>query len=293
MHEGRIIKSLSGFYYVSNDNGVFQCKGRGVFRKRKITPLVGDLVKFELDENNEGYIKEIANRKNEMIRPPVANLDQAIIVSSAKEPGLSTKLLDRFLILVESIHIKPIIFISKIDLLEQSDLDGIKQIQTEYKNIGYDVQLITTNNTEETRKLLAYFTNQITVISGQSGVGKSSLLNVLLPTINLKTDNISQSLGRGKHTTRHVELIPINNGLVADTPGFSSLEFDMIQTEDLSNFFPEMRERKHDCKFRGCMHDKEPNCAIKQAVTDDEITDYRYEHYLEFLQEIKSRKPRY
>lgn len=293
MQKGRIIKSLSGFYSVSNENGTYECKGRGVFRKRKITPLVGDIVSFELDENEEGYIKEIEPRMNELVRPPIANVNQAIIVSSAKKPDFSSKLLDRFLVLIESAGIQPIILITKMDLVSEGERHKLEKYKEDYKNIGYDIHLVSTKNKLDANLILDFFSNQITVIAGQSGVGKSSLLNTLLPSLNLKTADISSSLGRGKHTTRHVELLSINNGLVADTPGFSSLDFEKIEQEDLTDCFPEMKERKTQCKFRGCMHDKEPKCAIKSAVDQEKITTYRYEHYLEFLTEIQSRKPRY
>src|SRR5699024_10062105 len=293
MQKGRIIKSLSGFYYVSNENGIFQCKGRGVFRKRKISPLVGDLVKFELDENDEGYITEIESRTNELLRPPIANVDQAVIVSSVKNPEFNPKLLDRFLVLIESAGIKPIIFVTKMDLVNEEELNRIKNFKRDYENIGYDFQFFSIKQSNVQYRLLNYFPDQITVIAGQSGVGKSSILNTLLPSLDLKTADISKSLGRGKHTTRHVELLLINNGLVADTPGFSSLDFKNIEQKELTDCFPEMRKRKQYCKCRGCMHNKDPKCAVKLVVNNEEISSYRYEHYLEFLAEIKSRKPRY
>src|SRR5699024_9449852 len=260
---------------------------------RKISPLVGDFVKFELDENDEGYITEIESRTNELIRPPIANVDQAVIVSSVKNPEFNPKLLDRFLVLIESAGIKPIIFVTKMDLVNEEELNIIQKIKNDYEDIGYDFQLLSIKQSNEQHKLLDYFPNQITVIAGQSGVGKSSVLNTLLPSLELKTADISKSLGRGKHTTRHVELLKINEGLVADTPGFSSLDFSNIEQDELTDYFPEMRERKQYCKFRGCMHDKEPKCAVKLAVKNEEISSNRYEHYLEFLTEIKSRKPRY
>jgi len=293
MHKGRIIKSLSGFYSVKSEDETYECKGRGVFRKRKITPLVGDLVSFELDENKEGYIKEIEPRINELVRPPIANVNQAIVVSSAKEPNFNPKLLDRFLVLIESIGIQPIILITKVDLLSQEELHKLKQFQGDYQQAGYDIHLVSIKNSDDARIILEYLSNQITVIAGQSGVGKTSLLNMLSPSLDLKTGNISSSLGRGKHTTRHVELLNINGGLVADTPGFSSLDFNNIEQEELTNYFPEMKSIKNQCKFRGCVHDKEPGCAVKLAVNESEIANYRYEHYLEFLSEIQSRKPRY
>ncbi|MBS3680097.1 ribosome small subunit-dependent GTPase A [Ornithinibacillus massiliensis] len=293
MPEGRIIKALSGFYYVQTTKDIFQCKGRGVFRKKNITPLVGDFVSFDIREDKEGYITEIKPRTNELIRPPIANISQAIIVSSAIEPEFSSTLLDRFLVLIEAKGIQPIIFITKIDLLTEEQLQVIQKYQADYEAIGYRTELFSTKKTMDSERIQGYLQDHVTVIAGQSGVGKSSLINVLSPDTQLKTADISKSLGRGKHTTRHVELIEINHGLVADTPGFSALDFDEIEAEELSDCFPEMRERKEYCKFRGCLHAKEPKCAVKDAVENGELPKYRYDHYISFLEEIQTRKPRY
>jgi ribosome biogenesis GTPase / thiamine phosphate phosphatase len=293
MPEGRIIKALSGFYYVQTDDGVFQCKGRGVFRKRNITPLVGDFVFFDIREGNEGYITEIKDRTNELIRPPIANITQAFIVSSATMPDFSTTLLDRFLVLIEAKGIKPIIFITKIDLLTEEQLIKIEAYKKDYEKIGYQVELFSSKEPPRAERVKEYLTNQVTVIAGQSGVGKSSLINALSPELLLHTADISKSLGRGKHTTRHVELIEINNGLIADTPGFSALDFEEIEATDLSDCFPEISDLKDQCKFRGCLHAKEPKCAVKAAIEEKSIPTYRYEHYISFLEEIQSRKPRY
>ncbi|WP_010096720.1 ribosome small subunit-dependent GTPase A [Ornithinibacillus scapharcae] len=293
MPEGRIIKALSGFYYVQATEGVFQCKSRGVFRKKNITPLVGDYVSFDHREENEGYITEVKVRTNELIRPPIANITQAIIVSSATMPDFSTTLLDRFLVLIEAKGITPIIFITKTDLLTDEQIVDLKEYQADYEGIGYKVEMFSAKDPKEMVRIKDYLKDQVTVIAGQSGVGKSSLINALSPESLLKTADISKSLGRGKHTTRHVELIEINNGLVADTPGFSALDFSEIEADELSSCFPEMRERLENCKFRGCLHAKEPKCAVKDAVEQGEIPMYRYEHYISFLEEIQSRKPRY
>ncbi|UFU00984.1 ribosome small subunit-dependent GTPase A [Radiobacillus kanasensis] len=293
MAEGRIIKALSGFYYVQSDNRVFQCRGRGVFRKNKVTPLVGDVVDFDESNPGEGYIQKVYSRKNELVRPPIANIDQAVIVTSASQPDFSTLLLDRFLVLIESKNIQPIIFVSKMDMVSEDEAKRILQCKEDYEKIGYPVQLITTKDPDQMNEIVPYFKEKITVIAGQSGVGKSSMLNTINPVFNLETNEISESLGRGKHTTRHVELLEVSGGLVADTPGFSSLEFNELELEELPDCFPEMRERRDECKFRGCMHNKEPKCAVKAAVDSGEIPTYRYEHYLSFVEEIQSRKPRY
>jgi ribosome biogenesis GTPase / thiamine phosphate phosphatase len=293
MPEGKIVKALSGFYYVLHDGRMIQCRGRGVFRKNKITPLVGDEVVFQAENDREGYIMEVKERKNELVRPPIANVDQAILVFSAAEPSFSTVLLDRFLVLVEYNHIKPLICITKMDLTNEDEKQAIMKYANQYRDIGYEV-LITSSETEAgVDGLNQHIENKISVFAGQSGVGKSSLLNVLRPDLDLKTDNISTHLGRGKHTTRHVELISIGNGLIADTPGFSSLEFTNIEAEELAFCFPEIRRESENCKFRACLHISEPKCAVKTAVESQGITHYRYQHYVDFLQEIKDRKPRY
>ncbi|AOP14900.1 ribosome small subunit-dependent GTPase A [Bacillus licheniformis] len=294
MPEGKIIKALSGFYYVLDGDQVIQCRGRGVFRKNKVTPLVGDDVVYQADNDKEGYILEIKDRFNELVRPPISNVDQAVLVFSAKEPTFSMSLLDRFLVLVEAGDIRPIICITKMDLVDDDALkEQIHQYAEDYRNIGYSVYLTSMKSGRGIEDIIPHFQDKITVFAGQSGVGKSSLLNAISPDLELKTAGISAHLGRGKHTTRHVELIDINGGLVADTPGFSSLEFAGIEAEDLGQTFLEIGEKSAECKFRGCLHIKEPNCAVKRAVENGEIAQYRYNHYVEFLTEIKDRKPRY
>jgi ribosome biogenesis GTPase len=293
MPEGKIIKALSGFYYVAGENGVTQCRGRGVFRKNKVTPLVGDQVLFEAENEREGYIMEVFERKNDLIRPPIANVDQAILVFSAVQPDFNPLLLDRFLVLIESKHILPIICISKMDIVSENRLKEIQKFAEDYRQIGYEVQLTSTDDNQTIDLLLPFFKDKLTVFAGQSGVGKSSILQVLRPDLVIKTDEISTHLGRGKHTTRHVELMDVGGGLVADTPGFSSLEFTEIEVTELSECFPEMRRIQQDCKFRGCTHLSEPKCAVKEALQTGDVKPYRYDHYLEFLQEIKERKPRY
>ncbi|MFD2682876.1 ribosome small subunit-dependent GTPase A [Bacillus seohaeanensis] len=293
MAEGKIIKALSGFYYVLSDNDITQCRGRGVFRKNKVTPLVGDYVEFQAENDTEGYLLKVFERKNELVRPPIANVDQAILIFSASEPNFSPGLLDRFLVLVESENIEPVICITKIDLLTEKEQSDIENYVRDYKSFGYEV-ILTSSKTEQGLKELAPFLkDKISVFAGQSGVGKSSLLNALRPELELKTADISAHLGRGKHTTRHVELIEIDGGLVADTPGFSSLEFSELDVENLPNCFPEMVEVSDSCKFRGCLHINEPKCAVKTGVESGTIPSYRYDHYLTFHKEIKERKPRY
>jgi ribosome biogenesis GTPase len=290
MPKGTIIKALSGYYYVKSEDEVYQCRGRGNFRKRKLTPLVGDEVAFESSNKTDGYVLELFERKNELIRPPIANVDQALIIFSAKEPSFNTLLLDRFLVHIEANDILPVICLSKLDLLQEKS--AIEAELDVYREIGY--QVIVTSSTEkigleDVREIVS---DKVTVIAGQSGVGKSTLLNALNPELNLETNEISNHLGRGKHTTRHVELIPLGEGLVADTPGFSSLDFVDMEPEDLTIYFPEMRDVRAQCKFRGCTHTSEPKCAVKEALGDGRISQFRYDHYKQFLEEVKEKKQR-
>lgn len=294
MAEGRIIKALSGFYYVQSNGTIYACKGRGVFRNQNITPLVGDFVVFDITENGEGYIKEIKPRDNELFRPPIANVTQAIIVNAACHPSFSSLLLDRFLVLAESKGIKPpMIVITKKDLATEEEIVEMNGYKEEYEQLGYDFLFVSLEKEQEFEEIKQFIENEVTVLMGQSGVGKSTLLNAINPAFDIETKEISYSLGRGKHTTRHVELLEVNDGLVADTPGFSAIDFREIEAEDLSDYFIELKEKSNECKFRRCLHDKEPKCAVKKAVEKGEIKGYRYDHYLQFLQEIMDRKPRY
>ncbi|SHN15633.1 ribosome small subunit-dependent GTPase A [Gracilibacillus kekensis] len=293
MPKGKIVKALSGFYYVDYEGGQIQCRGRGVFRQRKITPLVGDHVEFEYKDKREGYILSIDERKNQLTRPPIANVDQAIIVTSVKQPDLSLHLLDKFLVLVESKGIQPLLFFTKMDLLTEQEAITVKGKLAYYQRIGYTIEFLSTRDKEMIEQLSIHLNNRVSVFAGQSGVGKTSILNRIVPGLQLETDDISESLGRGKHTTRHVELIPVENGLVADTPGFSALDFKEIQLDELPNCFPEFQALQDECKFRGCMHIKEPKCAVKQALENGNILEDRYQNYLQYVEEIKNRKPRY
>ncbi|MFC0558653.1 ribosome small subunit-dependent GTPase A [Halalkalibacter alkalisediminis] len=293
MATGMIVKALSGFYYVQTEDGVFQCRGRGNFRKRQIKPLVGDEVQFEAENKTDGYILDVFERKNELIRPPIANVDQALLVFSALEPDFSPLLLDRFLVHIEGNGLKAVIIISKVDLLTQTSLEEIVIHKKLYEKIGYTVLLTSTSNSNGIEEIIPHLRGKVSVVAGQSGVGKSSLLNSLKPELNIETNAISTHLGRGKHTTRHVELLQIGDGLVADTPGFSSLDFVDLEAEDLSNCFPEMAHLSSDCKFRGCTHTSEPKCAVKAALEQGEVSESRMKHYMQFLDEIKSQKRRY
>lgn len=276
MEKGRILKLMRDSYFVESNNVIFECQARGKFWKDNITPLVGDFVKFDIIEDKKGYIMEILPRLNELVRPPISNVDQAIIVMSAKEPLFSTNLLDKLLVTIEFNKIKPIIYVSKMDLLDNKERKDIKRLLNYYRKIGYIV--IETKNKRMIKKLLK---NKISVLTGQSGVGKSTLLNKINKDLNLDTDIISKALGRGKHTTRHVELLKINKGYVADTPGFSSFDFNNMTKEDVKNNFVEFK--KYDCKYKGCNHLKEDNCVIKEMVKKGDILQSRYDNYVKFI----------
>lgn len=277
MLEGKIVKNVSNDYTVKVENELYVCKPRGKFRNTKEVPLVGDNVVID-SENN--YILEIKKRKNELVRPSVANIDQVVILASAKHPNFDTNLLDKLLVIIEYNNIKPVICISKIDLLNESELKEIEDYKKYYESIGYSVYY---NNDLNIKNI---FKNKVTVFTGQSGSGKSTLLNRLNTNFNLKTDEISMALGRGKHTTRHTELLELEGGLVADTPGFSSLEFIGMSKEDIRDNFIEFNEYRELCKYKDCMHNKEDQCEIKKQVGIN-ILDSRYQNYLKFIDNKK------
>ena len=295
MKTGIIVKALAGFYYVEDKETrrVIQCRSRGLFRKKKITPLVGDKVNYTVEKDHNGYIMEIESRKNELIRPPIANIDMALVVFSAKSPAISIKLLDRFLSVIEDKRIEPVIVITKMDLLTQQESTNLETLLEYYSGIGYRVLKTSAKENQGMRDLEAVMQDQTIVICGQSGVGKSSLLNEMNEQLQIKVNEISKALGRGKHTTRHVELHKLGDAFVADTPGFSSLELDGIALEDLSYTFLEFDKISDNCRFRGCLHEQEPGCAVKANVDSGSFLISRYENYLAFLTEIKMRKPRY
>lgn len=302
IREGRIVKALSGYYYVKDDDAAsqdtVQCRARGVFKKRGLTPLVGDRVAFVLTENGEGTVTELRERSSELIRPPVANIDVAILVFSVTEPVLNLQLLDKFLVHIEHAGIPAVLCLSKRDLEEEGEMTeeaakAASSVQRIYRKLGYEVFGTSSRKQAGIDELRKRLKGHLAVFAGQSGVGKSSLLNAIVPGLTLETNEISNRLGRGKHTTRHVELIDIGGGYVADTPGFSQLDFGELGIEDLSYCFVEMRELSPSCKFRGCTHVHEPGCAVLAALQAGEIEQSRYDHYLQFLEEMKEIKRRY
>lgn len=274
--QGQIIKIISNLYSVKVNDQIYECRARGKFRNEKITPVVGD---YCLIDKENCYIISILPRKNVLSRPMIANVDIALIVTSVKKPELSLNLLDKMISIVEINHILPIICFTKLDLLNQKETKELKKLKKYYNSIG--IKTVTNQNIKKLYRLLK---DKIVVFTGQTGAGKSSLLNKMDKTLHLKTGEISESLGRGKHTTRHVELFCIKKILIADTPGFSSLDFYGITKEQIKNSFREFQDS--NCQFKDCNHINEKNCSIKKKVEEEKILKSRYENYVHFLKKL-------
>ena len=279
--KGKIIKGIGGFYYVKTSEGLIECKARGKFRHKDMKPMVGDDVEIEVS-NGKGIIEEIFERKSQLIRPTVANVTQAFVVFAVKNPDINFDLLNRFLILCEHNNIEAVVCLNKVDLVSEEEKEAIKQ---KIVDIGYDVLYINAKKGIGIEKLREKLDNNETVLCGPSGAGKSTLINTLTEKYHMETGEVSEKIGRGKHTTRHSELIDVVGGYIVDTPGFSTLEVNFIEKEDLRYSFPEFEEYNNLCKFRGCLHYKEPNCAVKEAVEEGKINKYRYEFYIRTLEE--------
>ena len=293
MIEGRIIKGIGGFYYIETEKGLYECRARGIFRKNKITPLVGDFVKISVvdEDNKKGVVEEIQERKTELVRPPIANVNKALIVFAVKNPTPHLSLLDRFIVLAERENLEIVIILTKIDLDDDNTFEKIKNI---YEPCGYKVIGVSNLENKNIDKVKEELKDNTVVFAGPSGVGKSSLLNQIDSNFQLKTGDVSDKIKRGKHTTRHAELFELKfGGMVADTPGFSSLTLDDIEDIDLKDYLIEF-EDYDDCKFGSrCIHQNEPNCAVKEAVENGEIPKERYESYIQLLNEIRQGKRRY
>lgn len=289
MKRGIIQQSLSGFYDVLAGGEIHRTRARGNFRARKIKPIVGDRVDFE-----DGYLLRVLPRKNELVRPPVANVDVAVVVTAAKKPSFSTNLLDRQLIALEAQKIIPVIYFSKTDLLDDAEYSQLSKVAAGYQKIGYRVFISRDPFAEEQlHQLKGLLQGQIVTMMGQTGAGKSTLLNHLAPDLDLPTGEISAALKRGRHTTRKVSLLNVAGAWIADTPGFSSYENFNMTVEELPNYFPEMKRLARNCKFRGCLHLKEPQCAVKDAVKNGIIMKSRYDNYVQFHNLIANQKPDY
>lgn len=294
MKTGRIIQSLSGFYDIQNESGqIERTRARGEFRKSKQKPLVGDFVDYE-SQNDEGLIWKIHPRHNALVRPPVANIDLAVIITAVKEPNFANNLLDRQLVALEAAQIVPLIYFTKTDLLTNDEYEDFKVIQQTYQNIGYEVILPAPYQQDIAfNQLKEQLQHKVAVFMGQTGAGKSTLLNHLSPELGLETGEVSKALSRGKHTTRKVKLIPVESALIGDTPGFSSYEVFDFSVDELDDYFPEFVAVRQNCQFRGCLHLNEPHCAVKSAVEIGTIVQSRYNNYKSFYDLIKSQKPKY
>lgn len=294
MINGKIIKGIGGFYYVDTENGLYECRARGIFRKNKITPLVGDRVSINVvdEENKKGVVEEIEERDTELVRPPIANVDKALIVFAIKNPSPNLSLLDRFIVLAEKENLEIVIVFTKVDLDTDGELlDELKDI---YEASGYKVIPVSNKFKLNIDKIKEELKGNTVVFAGPSGVGKSSLLNEVDKNFELKTGEVSDKIKRGKHTTRHAELLKLEcGGMVADTPGFSSLILDDIDESELKEYFIEF-DKYDECRFGSrCIHENEPSCAVKEAVENREISKKRYESYIQLLNEIRAGKRRY
>lgn len=282
--EGKILKGIGGFYYVQTKEGIIECKARGKFRHKSLKPLVGDDVRISIDKGY-GAIEDIHKRKSELIRPEIANVTLAFVVFAIKNPDLNFDLLNRFLVLCETNNIEAIVCLNKIDLVNDKERMELKE---KINDIGYEVLFINAKEGYGIEELKTRMDKNITVLCGPSGAGKSTLINTLINREHMETGNISDKIGRGKHTTRHSELIEVSDGYLVDTPGFTTLEINFIVKDKLKEAFPEFYEYEGLCKFRGCLHYKEPDCSIKRAVEENRINKYRYEFYIRTLEEINN-----
>ena len=291
--QGKIIKGIAGFYYVYVENkGIYECKAKGKFRNKSIKPLVGDNVMVDIidEEKKKGNISEILERKNQLIRPAVANVDQAMIVFAVKKPNPNLNLLDRFLVMMEFQSIETIICFNKTDI---GDDDYMNQLQTIYQKAGYKVMFASATEEQGVDEIKKMLKGKSTVFAGPSGVGKSSLINCLQENVNMETGSISRKIERGKHTTRHSELIPIDeDSYIMDTPGFSSLYTNDFGKEELKYYFPEFDQYQGGCRFQGCNHISEPGCLVKEALEEGKVHPVRYEDYCEMYRELEQKEKR-
>lgn len=287
MPSGIIIKGIGGFYYVSSEDGMYECKARGVFRKEGLTPLTGDRVVFSINDPllKKGSIDQISGRSSLLVRPAVANVDQLVAVLAAKSPDPDLLLLDKLLVTAEKNEMKAVLCINKIDLDTQGRGEAVRKV---YSGAGYEVLLTSSRTNTGFDELKAALNGHISVFAGQSGVGKSTILNRIMNTMVMKTGSISDKIERGKHTTRHAELIRLEDGgYVADTPGFSSFELAGISHTKLQYYFPEFADHIGECRFTGCSHISEPGCGVKKAVEEERASRDRYGRYVELYSILK------
>ena len=288
---GKIIKGIAGFYYVHVEGaGVYECKAKGIFRNQKIKPLVGDNVELEIldEEKKLASLVDIMPRKSELIRPAVANADQALVVFAAKDPEPNFGLLDRFLILMTKQKLPVIICFNKTDLISEEEC---QKIENGYRNAGYEIRFLSAKEKSGIREISNLLNEKTTVLAGPSGVGKSTLVNLLQAGVTMETGAVSEKIRRGKHTTRHSEFIRIKEDTyILDTPGFSSLELEEIAADELKLYFPEFHPHEGKCRFRGCIHQNEPDCAVKQAGKAGLVSKQRYLSYIQLYKELKEKE---
>ena len=290
--KGKIIRGIGGFYYVHDpDSGnIYECRAKGIFRKDNIKPLPGDWVEMAvLDEEKQlGNIDRILPRKNALIRPAVANIDQALVIFAAASPKPSLNLLDRFLLRMELQEIPCIICFNKMDLAQEEELCRLKAA---YQGSSYQVLFVSAKQKQGLEQIRELMAGKTTTVAGPSGVGKSSLINLLQSQMEMETGEISEKIERGRHTTRHTELLWAGEDTyILDTPGFSSIAIEDLEKEELEEYFPEMRKLTQSCRFVGCAHMSEPDCAVKAAVQEGTISESRYENYRMFYEELKNKK---
>ena len=288
---GKIMKGIAGFYYVGvAESGVYECKAKGIFRKDKIKPLVGDDVEIEVlnEEEKLGNIVKILPRRSELIRPAVANIDQALVIFAAREPKPNLSLLDHFLVIMEKQDVPVIICFNKQDLCDEEEVGRLKEI---YEACGYPVVLASAKQGEGIEEIKSRLRGKTTTVAGPSGVGKSSLTNLLQNEVQMETGEISKKLGRGRHTTRHSQIIQIEEDTwLYDTPGFTSFYVEEIEKEELRFYFREFSKYEGTCRFQGCTHTHEPGCMVKNALEEGKISKERYENYLELYGELKEKR---
>ena len=288
---GKIIKGIAGFYYVHvAGNGIYECKAKGVFRKNKEKPLVGDDVEITVlnEEEKIGNISNIRMRKNDLIRPAVANVDQALVIFAADQPKPNFNLLDRFLLMMEQKDIPTVICFNKVDLVTEEEKEALKAI---YEKTGHMIFFISAAKKQGIEALRECLHGKTTTVAGPSGVGKSSFINLIQSDVKMETGSISEKIQRGKHTTRHSELITVDDtSYILDTPGFSSLAVFDLEKEDIKWYYPEFESLQDKCRFMGCNHIHEPDCAVKQAVEDGTVSSVRYDNYKLLFDECSNRK---
>lgn len=289
--QGKIVKGIAGFYYIHEpERGIYACKAKGIFRNEKVKPLVGDMVEFEVthEGDKEGNIVKILPRCNALIRPAVANVDQAMIIFAVASPTPNLNMLDRFLIMMQLQHVDTIICFNKTDLASAEDAHRLRDI---YKNCGSSLLFTSVEKTEGTEEVKALLKDKTTVLAGPSGVGKSSMMNYLKPEAAMETGDVSRKIQRGRHTTRHSELFHLEGRTyIMDTPGFTSLYVNELEASELKDYYNEFSEYEGRCRFGGCVHINEPDCAVKAALASGIISQNRYDNYVTLYEELKSQR---